>query len=70
MKEWDAPEQHFWSWSFLLLGIEFVGPLSSSHSNEYILVTVNYVSKWAEAIATQKANAKTIIQFLKKNIFL
>nr|KYP35931.1 hypothetical protein KK1_042990 [Cajanus cajan] len=50
-------------------GIDFVGPLPSSYSNEYILVSVDYVSKWVEAMATQKADARTVIKFLKKNIF-
>ena len=50
-------------------GIDFVGPFPSSFSNEYILVAVDYVSKWVEAIASQKADAKTVIKFLKKNIF-
>ena len=37
--------------------------------NTYILLTVDYVSKWVEAIATQKNNAKTVVQFVHKNIF-
>nr|KYP69664.1 Transposon Ty3-I Gag-Pol polyprotein [Cajanus cajan] len=50
-------------------GIDFIGPLPTSFSNEYILLAVEYVSRWVEAIPTQKANAKTVIKFLKKNIF-
>ena len=50
-------------------GIDFIGPLPSSFSNEYILLVVEYVSHWVEAIPTQKADAKTVIKFLKKNIF-
>nr|KYP43557.1 Pol polyprotein [Cajanus cajan] len=50
-------------------GIDFVRPLPSSYSNEYILVAVDYVSKWVEAMATQKADARTVIKFLKKNVF-
>jgi len=50
-------------------GIDFIGPLPSSFSNEYILLAVEYVSKWVEAIPPQKADAKTVIKFLKKNIF-
>jgi transposase InsO family protein len=30
---------------------------------------VDYVSKWVEAIPTRDANSKTVIEFLKKNIF-
>ncbi|XP_028216552.1 uncharacterized protein LOC114398566 [Glycine soja] len=50
-------------------GIDFVGPLPPSFGNEYILVVVDYVSKWVEVVATPKNNAKTIVKFLKKNIF-
>uniref|UniRef100_A0A151UHL8 Retrovirus-related Pol polyprotein from transposon 17.6 n=1 Tax=Cajanus cajan TaxID=3821 RepID=A0A151UHL8_CAJCA len=50
-------------------GIDFIGPLPSSFGNEYILVAVDYVSKWVEASAVQKADARTVIKFLKKNIF-
>jgi hypothetical protein len=50
-------------------GIDFVGPFPSSFSNEYILVAVDYVSKWVEAIASPKADSKTVVKFLKKNIF-
>jgi len=50
-------------------GIDFVGPLPSSHGNEYILVAVDYVSKWVEAIASPTNDAKTVIKFLKRNIF-
>ncbi|XP_050919603.1 uncharacterized protein LOC127137162 [Lathyrus oleraceus] len=50
-------------------GIDFVGPFPSSFSNEYILVAVDYVTKWVEAIASPKADSKTMIRFLKKNIF-
>ena len=50
-------------------GIDFIGPLSSSFSNEYILLAVEYVSRWVEAAATLKAAAKTVIKFLNRNIF-
>ena len=35
-------------------GIDFVGPLPSLYKNVYILVVVDYVSKWVEAIATPR----------------
>jgi len=50
-------------------GIDFIGPLPPSFSHEYILLTVEYVSKWVEAISAQHADAKTVIKFLEKNIF-
>ncbi|KAK8701986.1 hypothetical protein V6N13_020359 [Hibiscus sabdariffa] len=54
---------------FDVWGIDFMGPFSSSFGNLYILLTVDYVSKWVEAIATTHNDAKTIKRFLKKNIF-
>jgi len=50
-------------------GIDFVGPLPSSFNNEYILVVVDYVNKWVEATTCQKNDAKTVIKFLKRQIF-
>ena len=50
-------------------GIDFVGPLPPSFGNEYILVAVDYVSKWVEVVAAPKNDAKTVANFLKKNIF-
>jgi len=49
-------------------GIDFVGPLPPSFGNEYILVVVDYVSKWVEAVEAPKNDAKTVVKFLKKNI--
>ena len=46
-------------------GIDFVGPLPSSYWNIYILVAVDYVSKWGEAINTPKNDAMVVIKFLK-----
>ncbi|GJR29546.1 reverse transcriptase domain-containing protein [Tanacetum coccineum] len=34
---------------FDVWGIDFMGPFSSSHGNKYILVAVDYLSKWVEA---------------------
>ena len=50
-------------------GIDFVGPFPLSYGNKYILVAIDYVSKWVKPVATPKNYAKTIVKFLKKNIF-
>jgi hypothetical protein len=38
-------------------GIDFMGPFPNSEGYEYILVAVNYVSKWVEALPCQAVNA-------------
>ena len=50
-------------------GIDFMVPFLSSHGMEYILVAVDYVSKWVETIALANNEGKSVTTFLKKNIF-
>ena len=40
-----------------------------SGNYQYILVTVDYVSKWVEAMACHSNDAKIVVKFLHKNIF-
>ncbi|XP_023747855.1 uncharacterized protein LOC111896063 [Lactuca sativa] len=40
---------------FDVWGVDFMGPFLSSKGNKYILVVVDYVSKWAEAFGVPKA---------------
>ncbi|KAI3771178.1 hypothetical protein L6452_02337 [Arctium lappa] len=54
---------------FDVWGIDFMGPFPNSNRNEYILVAVDYVSKWVEAIATPTNDSKVVINFLRRNIF-
>ena len=49
--------------------INFMGLFPSSSGNQYILVAVDYISKWAEAGAFPANDAKVVTKFLKKNIF-
>ena len=37
---------------FDVWGIDFMGPFPPSNGFEYILVAIDYVSKWIEAMAT------------------
>ena len=46
-----------------------MGPFVSSHGMKYILVAVDYVSKWVEAISLANNEGKSVTAFLKKNIF-
>ena len=53
---------------FDVWGIYFMGPFVTSHGMKYILVAVDYVSRWVEAIALANNEGKSVIAFLKKNI--
>ena len=44
-------------------------PFPNSFGNQYILVVVDYVTKWVEAIPSSTSDNKVVIKFLKENIF-
>nr|GEY72695.1 putative reverse transcriptase domain-containing protein [Tanacetum cinerariifolium] len=50
-------------------GIDFMGPFSSSKGNKYILVAVDYLSKWVEAKALPTNDARVVVKFLKSLFF-
>nr|CAN59855.1 hypothetical protein VITISV_007249 [Vitis vinifera] len=54
---------------FDVWGIDFMGPFSMSFGNSYILVGVDYVSKWVEAIPCKHNDHRVVLKFLKENIF-
>jgi len=54
---------------FDVWGIDFMGPFPKSYNNAYILVAMDYVSKWVEAMALPTNDARWVTKFLKKNIF-
>ncbi|XP_058223027.1 uncharacterized protein LOC131332748 [Rhododendron vialii] len=49
-------------------GIDFMGPFPMSFGNLYILLAVDYVSRWVEAIATRTNDHKLVLEFLKEYI--
>ncbi|KAD7116998.1 hypothetical protein E3N88_04266 [Mikania micrantha] len=51
---------------FDLWGIDFMGPFPMSRGNRYILVAVDYVSKWVEAQPFPTNDARVVVRFLKK----
>ena len=53
---------------FDVWGIDFMGSFPPSFGNLYILVAVDYVSKWIEAVATPTNDARVVTKFLIKNI--
>jgi len=54
---------------FDVWGIDFMGPFPISNGYTYILLAVDYLSRWVEAIPTRKNDAQTVAKFLKSNIF-
>nr|GEY55890.1 reverse transcriptase domain-containing protein [Tanacetum cinerariifolium] len=50
---------------FDIWGIEFMGPFPSSKGNKYILVAIDYLSKWVEAKALPTNDARVVVKFLK-----
>ncbi len=54
---------------FDVWGIDFMGPFVSLFDIKYILVPVDYVSQWVEAIALPNNKARSVTAFLRKNIF-
>ncbi|GJT69888.1 reverse transcriptase domain-containing protein [Tanacetum coccineum] len=59
-KVFDAVCEIFDVW-----GIDFMGPFPSSRGNKYILVAVDYLSKWVEAKALPTNDARVVVKFLK-----
>nr|GFA87438.1 reverse transcriptase domain-containing protein [Tanacetum cinerariifolium] len=53
---------------FDVWGIDFMGPFLSSRGNKYILVAIDYLSKWLEPKALPTNDARVVCKFLK-NLF-
>nr|GFC73363.1 reverse transcriptase domain-containing protein [Tanacetum cinerariifolium] len=53
---------------FYVWGIDFMGPFPSSRGNKYILVAVDYLSKWVKAKALPTNDTRVVCKFLK-NLF-
>ena len=54
---------------FDIWGIDFMGPLSTYYGHAYILVGVDYVSNWVEAIPCKTNDHGVVLKLLKANIF-
>ena len=68
-KKYDAPQPNLEIELFDVWGIDFMGPFPNSFGKQYILVAVDYVSKWVETIPSKTNDNKVVIKFLKENIF-
>ena len=53
---------------FYVRGIDLMRPFPPSFGNLYILLDVDYVSKWVEAIACPINDANTVVGFIQRNI--
>jgi hypothetical protein len=50
-------------------GFDFMGPFPPLEGYTHILVVVDYVTKWVEAIPTKSADGETLLKMLKDVIF-
>ena len=50
-------------------GIDFMGPFPPSCGYLYILLSIDYVSKWVEAILMRTNDHKVVLKFIKEHIF-
>nr|GEW60816.1 reverse transcriptase domain-containing protein [Tanacetum cinerariifolium] len=50
---------------FDVWGIDFMGPFPNSKGNKYILVAVDYLSKWVEVKVLPTNDARLVVKFLK-----
>jgi hypothetical protein len=55
---------------FDVWGIDYIGPFPKSKNYEYILVVVDYVSKWVEAMPCRDADVRNSNKMFEKIIFL
>ncbi|GJY16649.1 reverse transcriptase domain-containing protein [Tanacetum coccineum] len=46
--------------------LDFMGPFPQSMGNKYILVAIDYVSKWIEAQALPTNDARVVVKFLRQ----
>ena len=54
---------------FDLVGIDIIGPLTPSfNGHRYIIVAIDYLTKWAEARPLQFADSTEVASFIYKDI--
>ena len=51
-------------------GMDFVGPIDPpSRQKQYIIVFIDYLTKWVEAKAIKETTEEKVANFLRENIF-
>src|SRR5262249_15037459 len=54
---------------FYQIGIDYIGPLNiSTNRNRYIIVAMDYLTKWPEARPVKEATAKETVEFIYEDI--
>ena len=53
---------------FYVWGIDFMGPFPPSYGNLYILLVVDYVSKWVEVVTCPRNDENRVVGFVQRNI--
>jgi len=54
---------------FDVWGIDFIGLFLVLFGFTYILLVVDYVSKWVEAKATRTSDSRVVMKFVRSHIF-
>jgi hypothetical protein len=52
------------------MGIDYMGPFPKSKNYEYILVAVDYVSKWVETMPCRAVDARNSKKMFEEIVFL
>ena len=57
-------------WLFLVWGIDIIGKISpkSSSGHEFILVTIDYFTKWVEVASYARLTSSRVASFIKSHI--
>ena len=51
-------------------GMDFIGPINPpSGQKKYIIVCIDYLTKWDETKAVMVATEEKVIEFLRENVF-
>ena len=57
-------------WPFSMWGIDVIGAIETKASNghRFILVTIDYFTKWVEAASYTSVTRSVVVRFIKKEI--
>lgn len=57
-------------WPFVAWGMDVIGPIESAASNghRFILVAIDYFTKWVEAASYKSVTKKVVVDFVRNNL--